>query len=221
MIAYSKLNPPTGFYVYMWLREDQSPYYVGKGMTRRAWRSGSPIDQTRIVIVEHMLTEEEAFSKERQLIKEYGRKDLGTGILRNMTDGGEGASGQVQTIDTIEKRHKTRKENGNWGNASLIGSKQAAEEISRKSERQRGQKHSPERNAKRSAALKGRKLSPEHIAKRTATVTGRKQRPEVIENRSAQLRGRKQEVITCPHCGKSGGCVVMKRHHFDHCKSIR
>lgn len=29
-----------------------------------------------------------------------------------------------------------------------------------------------------------------------------------------------QIVITCPHCGHSGGVSVMKRHHFEKCKMI-
>ena len=28
----------------------------------------------------------------------------------------------------------------------------------------------------------------------------------------------KHEIVTCPHCGKSGGSRAMKRHHFDNCK---
>ena len=28
----------------------------------------------------------------------------------------------------------------------------------------------------------------------------------------------KQEIISCPHCGRSGGKNLIKRHHFDNCK---
>ena len=31
--------------------------------------------------------------------------------------------------------------------------------------------------------------------------------------------GRKQEIISCPHCGKSGGKNAMTRWHFANCKS--
>jgi hypothetical protein len=31
-------------------------------------------------------------------------------------------------------------------------------------------------------------------------------------------RGKTHEVVTCPHCGKSGGKSSMKQWHFDRCK---
>jgi len=47
--------------------------------------------------VEFHPTEDDAFEAEKFLISFYGRQDLGTGILRNRTDGGEGISGLVFT----------------------------------------------------------------------------------------------------------------------------
>ena len=87
----------SNYYVYLYLRENGTPYYCGKGKGKRAYRKGSP-DTVKLVAVH--LTESEAFTLEKRLIKLYGRKDLGTGILNNRTDGGEGSSGAVRSSET-------------------------------------------------------------------------------------------------------------------------
>ena len=85
------------FYTYAYLRkDDRTPYYIGKGCGKRAYDSSHnvkvPDDKDRIIFLKQSLTEEEAFNHEKYMIAVLGRKDLGTGILRNMSDGGEGHS---------------------------------------------------------------------------------------------------------------------------------
>ncbi len=55
------------------------------------------------ILLEPHISEEEAFEAEKFLISYYGRKDLGTGCLRNKTNGGEGPSGYRHSETSIKK----------------------------------------------------------------------------------------------------------------------
>jgi hypothetical protein len=121
------------YYTYAYLREDGTPYYIGKGKGDRAYKHSlhrlKPPSEDRIKILKKNLTEVEAFEEEIRLIAEYGRKDLETGILRNMTDGGEGPSGRINSPENragISKRMKGNTYAKNRKDLTSIGKKISA-----------------------------------------------------------------------------------------------
>jgi hypothetical protein len=101
------------YYTYAYLREDRTPYYIGKGKGDRInskQRSiRPPKDKSRIIFLKQNLTEEEAFRHEIYMIAVLGRKDLEEGILHNRTDGGEGPSGAIISEETRIKMSEAQK----------------------------------------------------------------------------------------------------------------
>jgi hypothetical protein len=143
------------FYAYLWLRADGTPYYAGKGSGRRAFQKHRlgrmlypPKEKSNILLIP-CGTEAEAFAQEMVLIDLYGRKDEGTGILRNFADGGEGSAGRIMSP-------QLRARVGRWNK----GMKRSAEFKAAVSLRQLGRVHSDATRRKMSASAQLRQRGP-------------------------------------------------------------
>ncbi len=162
----------SNYYTYAYLREDRTPYYIGKGSNGRAYSNCNryiqvPKDKDRILFLKQNLTEEEAFKHEKYMISILGRKDLGTGILRNLTEGGDGVSGYRHSEETKKKL------------IELARNRIPISEETRK--RLSGRKHSVETKRKMSVSKKGKNnpnygktLSQEHKRKISESLRGEK-----------------------------------------------
>jgi hypothetical protein len=177
------------FYVYTWIRwNDQTftagtPYYVGKGQGTRAFDKRNhhvPVPpDCKYVLIEERPDEASAFAREKELIAQYGRISIGTGCLRNLTDGGDGPSGWKHSEATLAKLSDAKK--GKPGNS-------------------RGTKWSQASRDKLSASKTGKKLGPhreETKAKIRASNVGRKHAP-MPEAAKAKIKAARSGIPPSP-----------------------
>lgn len=117
------------YYLYRHIRLDKNePFYIGissmqsdnnsgyaraERMTNRnyIWNNiyNACENKVRVEILYETENKEEILNKENEFILLYGRKNLGSGSLANLTDGGLGAVGCVYTEERRKKKSETLK----------------------------------------------------------------------------------------------------------------
>ena len=160
------------FYVYQYITEDGTPYYIGKGSGRRIHRPHTkttvpPVD--RRVIIQDGLTNDEAKKLEGELITKYGRK-LDGGILDNIKIN-QWACAVGWKHSTEAKRKISQGNKGKKRTPEQLKNYKGtvtAEHKEKVRQANLGRKDSPERREKIRQANLGKKLSPTTIAKRQA-----------------------------------------------------
>ncbi len=119
------------YFLYRHIRLDNGEvFYIGKGKANMRGRSekvfyGRAFSKTKkgrnnwwhkiisktnytIEIIFESFNENLINQKEREFIKLYGRRDLGEGSLVNLSDGGEGSSNQIASLETRKKMRDYR-----------------------------------------------------------------------------------------------------------------
>jgi hypothetical protein len=193
------------FYTYLYLRLGGTPYYVGKGKGYRAYTQQGhhvpiPKDKARILI-QYFPNEASALIAEIFLIEYYGRKDIGTGILRNRTNGGDGHANPSE--ETRRKLSDSAK-----GNTRALGVDKSLETRMKLSRALKGRKFTPEWRAKISAAAKKRRMSKETREKMSASHKGNKSclgykhTPETRLKMSLSRKGKPKPPRTPEHSAK-------------------
>jgi hypothetical protein len=193
------------FIVYeIWCPITDACIYVGKGNTERSrmkdhirqadrLREGKSVKNTilagtirRIIdsgsypvfkVVYETPVEQDAFDEEIRRIASYGRRNINTGTLANLTEGGEGTTGWKITDKQRERFSK-----------ASAGRTHSYETRCRMSENAKNRRHSDETKKKISEVQKGKKLSYDTRKKISASNTGKKMSESAkIKIRNAQL----------------------------------
>lgn len=184
---------PAVFYTYLWLREDGTPYYVGKGRDNRAFiKHGhrASVPPKGSIILQEFSSEEDAFAAEKFLISYYGRKDLSEGRLINLTDGGEGHSNPSEIT-----RHKMRK-----AKEGVSQTSEHRKNISRAAQLGSTGKASPSLLVRKriSEKLLGTKQTSEHVRNVKFSMTTIRKSESYRNKMRAAANKRWQGEIPCP-----------------------
>lgn len=191
-------------YLYRHIRLDKNePFYIGIGSGETPKRAFNAHQRSvlwkriaskgfEVEIITEDISWEEACDKERYFISLYGRIDIGTGILANMTIGGEGNVGRVISQKEREKRSEISKQNWKSGVFTEEILKKKYENIKRKYASGELVPHN-----------KGKKVSAEAREHLSKTHMGYKPTAEQNRKISETLRRRYAAgELICPNIGK-------------------
>lgn len=218
----------TDFLVYAHYNFKGQVFYIGKGSLKRARERCSRSNYWKSYVAKHglvvkiwaeNLTEQQAFAMEKEWIALYGRKHVKTGMLVNLSEGGEGPSGVIPSAETIEKRRlknvgqrrteeqrakfKITNKNNTFSEQARLAAKDAlknrvwtkemSEEHSKLLKGIKKPPRTPEHAQKIAEANKGKIPTDELRKKLSEANKGQKRTPEQLINYTNAARARAQK----------------------------
>lgn len=162
-------------------------FYIGIAKSKRRpyskfsrntfWKNVVAKSEYQVEIIASPETWEDCCELEQLLISEYGRADLGTGTLVNLTNGGEGIVGRI-----ISEKERQRMK------TAFKGRKHSEESKAKIGLAGIGRTASDETKAKLSLAKKGKPLSEEHKEKL------RLSKQNISDETKAKMKAAKQNM---------------------------
>lgn len=185
-------------HVYRHIRLDKNePFYIGIGLddinkrafekkARRSdwWNRIANKHGYEVQILFEDVSIDFAKEKEKEFIALYGRLDLGTGTLCNLTDGGDGINGWKAPAETIERMKNAAKLRGTF----MLNT---PEIIAKRAESNRGKKRTPEQCERLTAWQRGVPKPKEQVEKMIAS----RLKPECVEKARNQPNCKKVMCI--------------------------
>lgn len=171
-------------------KTDGEVFYVGKGIETRPYNTKHRSDWwiriekkygRDVEIITDGLTNDEAIQLEIKTIAKYGRLNLGTGTLCNMTDGGEGGFGLKHTDESKKLMSEAA-----MGNTRFAGKKHTEQTKEFMSEIHMGKKNH----------MFGKKLSEKHKKAILKANIGSKRSEESKLLMSLNNKGKKRVIDT-------------------------
>lgn len=227
----------TNRYVYTYSYPDGTPYYVGKGTgprIREHYRNARKDEKAKTFVVKvtkgilasgqepiirkivDSVDDEFSLFVEQEFIRKHGRRDIGTGILANCTDGGDGVFGvapetKERMLSNLQNGAAYRFKKGQ--SPHNIGKPASQEAIEKMRRTKVGKKASEETRQKmrewQQANNKRRGVPHSEDAKRRISES----------KRGCSAPPATFLKWTCTCCGKVGVSVgAAKRWHFENCK---
>jgi len=199
-VLYRHIRLDNNEVFYIGIGENEKRAYNKRGRSIY-WKRVVSKSEYEIEFVFEDLTWEQACEKEKEFIALYGRQDLRTGTLVNLTNGGEGVPNMVRSKEWKLERSRAMKGNKIW-----LGKTHSQESKKLMSKAKMGDNNPSKRKDVIEKAKMTRKKNP---FKHTEETLQKMKGP----------RGR-QKQLRCPHCNKTGGATGVKQWHFENCKYL-